>query len=91
MPLANSVHISRKYPEPLDNNKTYLLRVALRALGHKITKIENHLYDDMSAFMVTYETSITEEEYLENENWNEYVSNTITDIYGYGKSYNKKK
>ena len=82
---------SKKYPEPLHDSKTYLLRVALRALGHKIRKIENHLYDDMSAFMVQYTTSITEEEYRQSDNYNGYIADTVTDIYGYGKSYNKKK
>lgn len=74
---------SKKHPEGLYNPTIYLLRTSLRALGHKITKIDNHLYDDLSAFMCEYRTSITEKEYRENDYWNEWIGNIITEHYGY--------
>lgn len=74
---------SKKHPEGLYNPTIYLLRKALRALGHKITKIDNHLYDDLSAFMCEYTTSITEKEYRESAYWNEWVGEITTEHYGY--------
>ena len=69
---------SKKNPEGLYNPTTYLLRKALRAVGHKITNIDNHLFDDLSAFMLEYTTSITEEEYNKHNYWNEWVGNITT-------------
>ena len=74
---------SKKNPEHLYNPYVYLLRKALRAVGHKITKIDNHLYDDLSAFMTEYRTSITEEEYNKNNYWNNWIGDITTEHYGY--------
>ena len=73
---------SKKHPEHIHNPTVYLLRKALRAVGHKITKIDNHLYDDFTAFMTEYTTSITEEEYNKNNHWNNWC-NIYKEHYGY--------
>ena len=81
--LVIDYQYSKKHPEGLYNPTLHLLRKALRAVGHKITKIDNYLCDDLSAFMSVYRTSITEKEYRENTYWNEWVGNITTEHYGY--------
>ena len=49
-------------PEPLYCTLTYQFRVALRAVGHKITKIKSLLTDDLECKMKEYVTTITKEE-----------------------------
>ena len=65
------------YPEPSDNTYHYSLRVALRAIGHKITKHEKQYDDNCNCSMKKFFTTITEQEgELITKLWNEYIDET---------------
>jgi len=64
---------SKKNPEPRPNFTDYLLRKALRAVGHKIVKIKSS-YKDWHLILAEYQTSITEEEYNLHNYWNKWIS-----------------
>lgn len=63
---------NKDYPCPLNDTYTYQLRVALRAVGYKITKWINHM-DGWDIKMTEYRTNIPEDVYEKNNHWNEWV------------------
>jgi hypothetical protein len=71
---------SKKNPEPRPNFTDYLLRKALRAVGHKIVKIKS-TYKDWHLILADYQTSITEEEYNLHKYWNEWISEVTEEEY----------
>ncbi len=67
--------------EPNDDTTHYSLRVALRALGHKITKIKVNFDDEGNAIFKSYYTSINREEGEEaTEMWNKYAGEIYEEI-----------
>ena len=73
--MSISFQYSKKHPAPVDSNIMYLLRIALREVGHKIIS-KNARYDDEHNLMCTwYETSVSEEEHtMFGKYYNEWIS-----------------
>jgi len=69
------------HPYRLYTSTTYDLRIALRSVGHKITKKITHMYD-LEVVMIEYHTSITkEEDKVATKWWNEWVGETHEEEY----------
>jgi hypothetical protein len=68
--------------DPEDHTLRYKLRVALRAVGHKITKYITTYNDDGKLTFLEVVTSITEDEYMEaGRLYNKWVGETQEEEY----------
>ena len=54
---------SDKFPSPVDNNNHYLLRQALRAVGHKIEMILSYYGQNDKLVQLEFHTTVTRDEY----------------------------
>ena len=72
---------SDEHPEPLYDHITYALRVALRAVKHKITKIEYVYKHDLTCSMKSYVTDIPSAVWDEKTKlWNTWVGGVVTEL-----------
>ena len=73
---------SKDHPEPMNDPKTYLLRVALRSVGHKIIEVIYTYGNNLNVLFVEYKTTITKEESEYASKWyNEWISETHKEAY----------
>jgi len=67
--------------DPIDNMIYYNLRLALRAVGHKITKTENSIDENYKPTFVSYYTTITEQQHdMMTAIWNKHCEETMEDL-----------
>jgi hypothetical protein len=72
---------SEEHPEPLYDHITYGLRVALRAVKHKITKIEHMYRPDLTCVMKSYVTDIPHAVWEEKTKlWNEWIGGVVSEF-----------
>lgn len=71
---------NKDHPYPVNNTNTYQLRVALRALGYKITKYITYM-DELDIKMIEYRTNIPEAVFEANNHYNEWLHEVCEEHY----------
>jgi hypothetical protein len=70
----------KDHPCPVTDTFTYQLRIALRALGYKITKWIRYM-DGWDIKMIEYKTNIPEAVYEKNNYWNKWIDEVCEESY----------